>query len=80
MAIPIGMPVYEYECRSCHKIHELQQKMSDAPLKKCPDCGSSVEKLISRSSFSMGSSSTSSVSSAPQPTVKGCGSGCGHNH
>ena len=27
------------------------QKMSDKPLKKCPDCGGSVRKLMSNTSF-----------------------------
>jgi putative FmdB family regulatory protein len=33
------MPIYEYECRSCG--HELEkiQRMSDAHLTDCPDCG-----------------------------------------
>lgn len=47
------MPVYEYECQSCENVHEVQQKMSDEPLKNCPDCGGEVTKLISRSSFQL---------------------------
>lgn len=45
------MPVYEYECKSCENIFEIQQKISDGPLKECPDCGNEVKKLVSRSSF-----------------------------
>ncbi len=45
------MPIYEYECKKCEKIFEVQQKISDDPLSQCPDCGSGVEKLISQSSF-----------------------------
>lgn len=45
------MPIYEYECVSCHKIHEVSQKLSDPTLKSCPECGKPVEKLISLSSF-----------------------------
>lgn len=41
------MPIYEYECESCNKRTERLQKISDAPLASCPDCGSSVRKLIS---------------------------------
>ena len=45
------MPVYEYECKSCENIIEIQQKISEDPLTSCPDCGSEVKKLVSRSSF-----------------------------
>ena len=40
------MPTYEYECQKCGLRFEKFQKMSDAPLKKCPDCGSAVKRLI----------------------------------
>jgi putative FmdB family regulatory protein len=33
------MPVYVYHCDSCGFQFEQQQKFSDNPLKKCPDCG-----------------------------------------
>ena len=45
------MPVYEYECLQCNKIIEFQQKINDAPLSSCPECGQEVKKLISKSSF-----------------------------
>jgi len=41
------MPTYEYECRKCGKRFERFQNMSDAPVRKCPDCGASVKRLIS---------------------------------
>ena len=47
------MPVYEYECKTCDKVFEAQQKMSDAPLKECPECHSPVKKLISANSFQL---------------------------
>jgi putative FmdB family regulatory protein len=46
------MPFYEYECQSCKFYTEIMQKISDAPLKKCPSCGkSSMKKLISAPVF-----------------------------
>ena len=41
------MPFYEYQCSNCgHTLEELQ-KMSDAPLTKCPSCGkNTLKKLI----------------------------------
>ncbi|MBB5347647.1 zinc ribbon domain-containing protein [Desulfoprunum benzoelyticum] len=47
------MPVYEYECSDCHKVFEVQQKISDAPLSVCPECDGSVKKLMSMSSFQL---------------------------
>jgi putative FmdB family regulatory protein len=40
------MPTYEYECRNCGLHFEKFQKMSDAPLDKCPECGGAVTRLI----------------------------------
>ena len=45
------MPIYEYECEACHKVVEMWQSMSDAPLATCPDCAGSVKKIISQSAF-----------------------------
>lgn len=47
------MPVYEYECSACAKVFEVQQRMSDAPLKNCPNCAGEVRKLVSVSSFQL---------------------------
>jgi putative FmdB family regulatory protein len=45
------MPIYEYECTKCGKVHEVWQQMSDMPLKKCKECSGKLQKLISRSAF-----------------------------
>ena len=45
------MPIYEYECLQCGKRTELLQRMSDAPLATCPQCGGEVRKLISAPAF-----------------------------
>lgn len=47
------MPIYEYDCEKCKKRHELTQKMADAPLETCPDCGGKVNKIISMTSFQL---------------------------
>ena len=47
------MPVYEYECPACEKVHEVQQRMADDPLQNCPECGGPVKKIMSRSSFQL---------------------------
>ena len=46
------MPIYEYQCEQCgHKLEKLQ-KISDEPLKSCPQCGNqSLKKLVSAAAF-----------------------------
>ena len=33
------MPTYDYICDACEHAWELFQKMTDDPVKKCPECG-----------------------------------------
>ena len=40
------MPTYEYKCEDCGHIFEKFQKMSDLPLKLCPECGGKVKRII----------------------------------
>jgi putative FmdB family regulatory protein len=41
------MPFYEYKCSNCGFELEELQKMSDEPLKKCPECGkNTLQKLL----------------------------------
>jgi len=47
------MPVYEYCCNSCNFQFELRQKFSDQPADRCPECGGSVRKIVSATSFSL---------------------------
>lgn len=48
------MPIYEYQarepqsgCSHCVDRFELMQRMADAPLQNCPQCGAPVIRLIS---------------------------------
>ncbi len=84
------MPVYEYECPGCEKTFEVQQRMADDPLEKCPDCSGQVKKIISKSSFQLkgggwyadgysqnsDSAGKSSDSSATPPCQAGGNGGC----
>ena len=48
------MPWYEYRCNDCG--HELtaEQRISEAPLLACPQCGvDALERLISNTSFAL---------------------------
>jgi putative FmdB family regulatory protein len=46
------MPIYEYRCGSCSHELEALQKVSDSPLRKCPECGKlTLRRLISAPVF-----------------------------
>jgi putative FmdB family regulatory protein len=48
------MPIYEYQCEKCgHQLEKLQ-KMSDDPLKDCPECEEpALRKLVSAAAFKL---------------------------
>src|SRR5690349_2108624 len=81
------MPLYEYKCSKCEKIHEVMQKFSDPALETCPECGGSVSKLMSLTSFALkgsgwyttdykrqSSSSTTQEASKPESKTEGSAS------
>lgn len=48
------MPLYEYRakdkkrsCPKCKKLLSIRHPMSEAPLKKCPECGAPIERVFS---------------------------------
>jgi putative FmdB family regulatory protein len=41
------MPLYEYECKQCHRRTEKIQKFSDPEITECPHCGGPIERVIS---------------------------------
>ena len=46
------MPIYEYQCQQCEHQFDTLQKLSDKPLRKCPECGKlKLTKLISAAGF-----------------------------
>lgn len=47
------MPVYEYECKACGRDFEYQQRMSDPDKTTCEVCGGALDRLISRTAFSL---------------------------
>ena len=50
------MPIYEYEhlTKPCKmgKVFDLQQSLSDDPVKTCPHCGEPVQKIVSKINIS----------------------------
>ncbi len=48
------MPIYEYHCLECGHSKDVLQKVTDAPLVDCPECGvSKFEKKISAPGFQL---------------------------
>ena len=46
------MPIYEYACQSCGHTLDALQKMADAPLTDCPQCGQpALKRKISAPRF-----------------------------
>jgi putative FmdB family regulatory protein len=46
------MPIHEYECQACKFYTEVMQKITDAPLTRCPSCGKrTLKKLVSAPAF-----------------------------
>jgi putative FmdB family regulatory protein len=46
------MPLYEYECTTCHKHTEKIQKFSDPEITVCPHCGGHLERVVSAPAIS----------------------------
>ncbi len=40
------MPTYDYKCVSCEHIFEHFQSMSEPHLETCPQCGSTVRRML----------------------------------
>jgi len=48
------MPIYEYRCAACGHELEALQKLSEAPLLKCPACSKeALTKLVSAAGFQL---------------------------
>lgn len=48
------MPIYAYKCASCGFAKDVLQKISDAPLTDCPQCGAhSFNKQITAAGFQL---------------------------
>ena len=48
------MPIYEYRCDECGAQKEILQRISDAPLTVCPECGKpALKKLVSAAGFQL---------------------------
>ncbi|KVE37424.1 FmdB family zinc ribbon protein [Burkholderia sp. TSV86] len=48
------MPIYAYRCEACGYAKDVLQKMSDAPLSQCPECGKDTfRKQVTAAGFQL---------------------------
>jgi putative FmdB family regulatory protein len=48
------MPIYEYRCAACGFQKEYLQRMRDAPLTDCPECGKrTFNKMVTAAGFQL---------------------------
>ncbi|MCZ8255631.1 MAG: zinc ribbon domain-containing protein [Polaromonas sp.] len=48
------MPIYAYKCESCGHAKDVLQKISDAPLTVCPQCGEpTFKKQVTAAGFQL---------------------------
>lgn len=48
------MPIYAYRCEACGFAKDVLQKLSDAPLSQCPECGKDAfRKQVTAAGFQL---------------------------
>ena len=81
------MPIYEYRCSSCGVQKDVMQKMADAALTTCPECGKETfSKQLSAAGFQLKGSGwyasdfkgggSKPSESKPEPAPAPCGASC----
>jgi len=71
------MPMYEYQCRKCKHRFERIQKFSDPILKKCPECGGTVDQLLTAAAVRFKGSGWYVTDYASKGSGKSSGEGMG---
>jgi putative FmdB family regulatory protein len=77
------MPAYEYLCDACACRFEKRQKMSDAVIEICPQCGGRVKRLISGGAGAITKGASHHRADTPAPCGVGApcfgqGAACGN--
>jgi putative FmdB family regulatory protein len=65
------MPIYEYRCSSCGVQKDVMQKMNDAALTNCPECGKETfTKQLSVAGFQLKGSGYYATDFKDKPAAK----------
>jgi putative FmdB family regulatory protein len=71
------MPIYAYGCSSCGLQKDVLQKMSDAPLTTCPECGKDTfVKQLTAAGFQLKGSGYYATDFKNPPKPEPASSGC----
>ncbi len=71
------MPLYEYQCRKCKHRFERIQKFSDPILKTCPECGGTVDQLLTAAAVRFKGSGWYATDYPSKSSSKSSGEGAG---
>lgn len=72
------MPKYQYQCKDCGEVLEVQQSFTDDALTVCPNCGGDLRKMFNAVGvvfkgsgfYKTDSRSSSTASETPKPATK----------
>jgi putative FmdB family regulatory protein len=64
------MPTYEYQCTSCDRRTEVEQRFTDEPLTTCTECGGALRKVYSAVGVVFKGSGFYKNDSRPKPPSK----------
>jgi putative FmdB family regulatory protein len=83
------MPIYAYKCGACGHAMDALQKLSDAPLTVCPQCGqATLQKQITAAGFQLKGSgwyatdfkgaaaAPAAAAASDAPSAPACGASC----
>lgn len=72
------MPIFDYQCGNCGHVFDALQKLGEAALHKCPECGKlALEKLVSAPAFQVKGKYKEATR---KRTGHNLDSGCAHSH
>jgi len=71
------LPLYEYQCRKCKHRFERIQKFSDPILKTCPECGGTVDQLLTAAAVRFKGSGWYATDYPSKSSSKSSGEGAG---
>ncbi|HNQ05302.1 MAG TPA: zinc ribbon domain-containing protein [Thiobacillaceae bacterium] len=74
------MPIYAYKCADCGFEQDVMQKISDAPLTDCPQCGKAhFGKQLTAAGIQLKGGGDYRNAPAMESAAPSCGNGgCGH--
>jgi len=64
------MPIFDYQCKACGHTFDVLQRLSEDPLKDCPECGKpELGKLLSAPNIAFKGSGWNKTAERDKPTL-----------